>query len=324
MKQIMFSSVVVLCCGLAVAQPTGPRVGILTDGVSDFWTGLRDAAMAQAAEQGVALDFRMPSPATSDAQQELARQMLESGVQALAVCPVKPAAQKEFINELAGKTVLLTLFSDVPGTARRAFLGRDESEAGRQLGELVKASVPEGLKVLPFCKDPLDAASQARLAGFEAAAGELFSVEKPKADQGDKMLASVNIGETLQKRPEIAGLIGLEEYQTRAMARAVVEKGRARMVRVVGFGSTPDLLQALQEGIVHGLVVDDAQGAAPVILNALKALATGDAAFAVPEDGCIRTPVTTLKTGKGLSSQEMIDALKVQVPWISEATPGQP
>ena len=245
-------------------------MGILTDGVSDFWTGLRDAAMAQAAEQGIALDFRMPSPATTDQQQELARQMLESGVQALAVCPVKPAAQKDFINELAGKTVLLTLLSDVPGANRRAFLGRDETEAGKQLGELVKASVPEGLKVLPFCKDPLDAATQARLAGFEAAAGELFSVEKPKADQGDKMLASVNIGETLQKRPEIAGLIGMEEYQTRPWP-CRGGKG-ARAWSGLSVSDRPRSAAGPAGRHVHGLVVDDAKGAAPVILNALKAL----------------------------------------------------
>lgn len=324
MKHILLTSALILCCGIAASQPAQPRVGILTDGVSDFWTGLRDAAMVQAAEQGVVLDYRMPSPATAEQQQELARQMLESGVQAIALCPVKPSAQKDFINELSGKTVLLTLLADVPGSGRRAFLGRDEKEAGRQLGELTKASVPEGLKIIPFCKDPLDAATQARLAGFEEVADELFAIEKPKADQGDKMLASANIGEILEKRPEIAGLIGFEEYQTRAMARAVVEKGRARMVRVIGFGATQDLLQGLQEGIVNGLVVDDAKGAAPVILGALKALAAGDPAFVLPEDGCIRTPVTTLKTEKALTSQEMIDALKVQVPWISEAAPGQP
>lgn len=324
MKTTIITGFLALGFGLIAASAPGAPVGIITDGASDFWKGLHDAAMAQAAEQGIELDFQMPAPATVEKQQELANQMVANGVQALAICPLKPAEQAAFLKEVSGKTVLLTVLVDAPDSGRRAFLGRDEKEVGRLLGEIMKQSVPEGCKVMPFCGEPAGPETKQRLAGLNETAGELFFMEAPKSDQGDKMLSMAHIEDTLTKRPEIAALIGLEQYHAGLMMRSVVEKGRARMVRVIGTGMGAGLLKGLQEGIVHGLVVDDAQGAAKVVVGALKALAEADAAYTIPEDGHIVTPSIMLNTEKTLSTQETMDALKVQVPWISEATVGQP
>lgn len=95
------------------------------------------------------------------------------------------------------------------------------------------------------------------------------------------------------------------------------------MVRIVGIGASPDLLEGVQKGIVHGLVVDDARGTAEVVLNALKAGAAGEA-LEVSDTGRINTPLSTIKTDVNLGPEEMMNALKVQVPWISETAPGKP
>lgn len=325
MKTTLFTGFLALGFGMIAASASGGApVGVITDGSSDFWKGMQEAALAQAAELGLDLDFQTPAPATVEQQQMLANQMAAKGMKALAICPLKPAEQAAFLKELSGKTVLLTLLVDAPDSGRRAFLGRDEKQVGRLLGEIMKQSVPEGCKVMPFCKDPAEAETKQRLAGLNETAGELFFMEAPKSDQGDKMLSIAHIEDTLTKRPEIAALIGLEQYHAGLMMRSVVEKGRARMVRVIGTGVSAGLLKGLQEGIVHGLVVDDAQGAAKVVVGALKALAEGDAAYAIPEGGHIVTPSIMLNTEKTLSTQETMDALKVQVPWISEATVGKP
>ncbi len=324
MKTLFFIGAIVLASVSAQAETPPLRLGILADSTSDFWTGLRDAAQAEAATLGITLDFRMPDPATVEQQQALAGQMLEDGVKVLAICPKKPAAQQEFLRELAGKTVLVTLFNDVPDSGRRVFLGRDEHDVGLRLGALVKATVPEGLKVMAFSGDPKEANTQARLAGLRESLGEDFYLEGPKVDQGDRMLAAANAGDIVRKRPEIACLIGLQAYHARAMVRAVTEARRARMVRIVAFNATEQLRPQIKEGVVHGLVIDDAKGAAPVVMKTLKALGSGDASFSLPEDGRISTPVTTLKTESALSAQEMIDALNVQVPGISESAPEHP
>lgn len=324
MRTSIIAGIVALGCCLVAVNAFGTTVGIVTDGASDFWTGLRDAALAQATEQGIDLDFQMPAPATVEKQQELVQQMVERGVKALAICPLKPEDQTDFLKALSGKTTLLTLLIDAPDSGRRAFLGRDEEEVGKLLGEITQKTVPPGVKVMPFCKDPAGAQSKARLAGLNKCAGDVFFIETPKVDQGDKMVAMANIQDTLTKRPEMAALIGLEDYHARMMMRSVIEKGRARMVRVIGTGVGAELLKGIQEGVVHGLVIDDAKGVAATAVHALKAVAENDPTYKIPEDGHIITPSIALNTEKTLTTQETMDALKVQVPWISETTSGKP
>ena len=325
MKHTMFFLMIAaFLCGAAVADSPPIRVGILTDGISEHWTGLRDAALALAEEHNVAVDFRMPSPATIEQQHLLAGQMLDSGVTALAICPLKPGEQEAFLKELAGRVKLLTLQTDAPDSGRRAFLGRDEHEVGRLLGEQLMHILPLGLKVMAFCRDPEADQTRARMDGLRESVGDNFWVEGPQQDFGDRMLAAANLGDVLKRRPEIACLIGLEPYHGGLMARAVIEAGRARMVRVLGVGASPDLVQALQQGIAHGLVVDDAPGAAAMVVRALKALADEDDAFEAPENGHLVTPVKVVATESMLTPEEMMDALKVQIPWLSEADPGNP
>lgn len=324
MKQFLFFCLAAMVCVSAQAQTSPLRVGILTNGASDFWTALQEAAQKEAEAQGVVLDFQVPSPATAEQQQRLALQMLDNGAKALALCPVKPKEQRDFLTEISSKTALATLITDAPGTGRRVFLGRDEKEVGALFSALLKTAIPEGLKVMAFCGKPDDKATKARLEGLQEALQDTFYLEGPKADFGDRMLVAANAADILQKRPEIACLIGLENYQAPMLASAVTQSGRARIVRVIGFGQTAQLLQQIKEGIVHGLVIDNGKGAAPVVLTALKALAAGDPAFVIPENECIYTPVTTVKTEKALGAQEMIDALTTQVPGIPETTPGRP
>lgn len=321
MKKMVFLYLSFGCCLSAFADT---RIGILTNSVSDMWTALRDAALSEAGKEGVVLDFRMPSPATIDQQQTLARQMVESGVAALALCPIAPQEQLAFLNELASKTNLVALYEDMPEVNKRAFLCRDDHQVGVLLGDLVKSVVPEQMKVMAFCNTSDTVENQARLSGLRTYDGESYILEEPQADHGDKMLAAATISEILKKRPEIACLIGLQEYHPLIMARAVMDAGRARMVRIVGMGVSAPLHEALQHGVVHGLVIDDLPGTASIVISTLKSLAEQDSGLNIPQDGRIVLPLATLKTNSTLSVQEMMDALKVQVPWISETDPKHP
>lgn len=309
---------------LAATVASGATIGIITDGNSVYWKALQQAAQTTASKTGVDLLFLSPAPSTVAQQQELVNELLTQNVHALALCPIKAGEQSAFLSELAGKTKLCTLLVDAPDSGRRIFFGRDEKRIGEMLAELLPECVPMGLKIMPFCKDPEDKAGKTRLESFIARAGEDYFLEPTFADSGDRMLAQSTLEDLLVKRPEIAAYIGLESYHAGLMVHAVVGKGRARMVRLLGVDSGPVSLQALQEGIIHGLVIDDAEQAGPLIVNALKALAEEDQAFELPEDNCIMLPSIQLETAKSLNTQEMMDAIRVQVPWLSESAPGTP
>ncbi|NLN93081.1 MAG: substrate-binding domain-containing protein [Candidatus Hydrogenedens sp.] len=299
------------------------RVGILTDGSSDFWVTLRNEAQSQVKAAGMELDFRTPAPATSAKQEELARAMIDGGVQVLAICPVRASRQVDFITALAEQIPVVTLFKDVPDSGRSLFIGRDEAAIGRSLAQLIKGSVPEGLKVQVLCNDVEQPATKERLDAFREELDDYVIVDKYLEDKGDRMLGWANVVDSIDTRPEIAAFIGTQEYHGPATLRAVLEKNRGKWVRVLSWGSDETTLKGLQDGTVQGLVVDDAQGAAKVVVQTLKTLAEkGTEALAQIEVGC--TPVTILKSESTLSAEEMMNALQIQLPWMSEATSPAP
>lgn len=324
-KFLAITAVALICCFVGYAGATPPRLGVLTDGVSDFWTAMRESMTAEAEEAGVVLDFRMPAPATVGQQRELATQMVEAGIQALAVAPVRPEQQTEWINELASQTAVMTLRTDAPQSERLAYLGRDERELGRMLARIAVGVVPEGVKVMAFSSTPEIPMIKERIAGLEETFDEFLTVlDEVVPDQGDRMLARANLDDILRERPEISCLIGLNEYHGPLMVGAVMDGGRARWVRIVSVGSSSEMKMALENGIVHGLVDDSAEDFGRLALETLQALAAGEARDAVPESAIIVGPLKAITPAEMPTVEEMMNGLQLQVPWIPEVAPGAP
>ena len=71
-------------------------------------------------------------------------------IDGLAISVVNPAAQTELINEWAEKFAVIAVDSDAPESDRLFYLGTSNVAAGRQAGELVAKSAPEGGEVIIF------------------------------------------------------------------------------------------------------------------------------------------------------------------------------
>ena len=143
-----------LSAGVAGAASSPITIGVLADGETAFWTSVRDAIQEAAKEQEVTVDFKIPEPATVEQQNKLAREMVEKGVQTIAIAPINPAEQTEIFKEIAVKAPLVTMMQDVPDSNRAAFLARDEKQVGKLLGEGALKNLPPGVKVMAFCKNP--------------------------------------------------------------------------------------------------------------------------------------------------------------------------
>jgi len=314
--------IVVLAC--AATASASMRIGVLTDGESEFWTTMNNAMRDAVKEQDIEIDFRMTSPATAEQQEKLAREMMAAGAQALAIAPISPEEQAPLLGEIAGKVPLVTLMRDVPESKRAAFLGRDAKQVGQLLGQEVLRFIPPGMRVIAFCKELEAADTQARIAGLkEAFEASETVLDDTKSDKGDRMIALATMEEIIQKRPEIVAFIGFEPYQVPAMVRAVTESNRARMVRIVGFGVIPEVETAMKDGTVHALVSDDVSGWGDTALKVLIALAKNETGC-IPENGFIAAPIKTFQTEDSMTLEDVMNELQVQTPWISEVTLGTP
>ncbi|HEX8500487.1 MAG TPA: sugar-binding protein [Pyrinomonadaceae bacterium] len=204
----------------------------------------------------VTVEFRVPADGTDTEQQRIVNDLLANGVDGIAISPVAPEKQTQFINDVAKRTLVFTQDNDAPKSNRACYVGTDNVAAGRQAGALVKEALPQGGKIMVFV-GKLDARNAAeRLQGIkEALAGSNVTIIDTRTDDTDRVRAKSNVADTLVKYPDVAGLVGLWSYNGPAILNAVRDAGKTGQVKIIAFDEEDETLAGIKDGAIYGTVV---------------------------------------------------------------------
>lgn len=138
----------------AVPVPSaGPAIkfAFIPNNQSSFWEEARAGCLKAGAELGISVDFQMPALQEATEQNRIIESLLQKGeVKGMAISVISPDSQGGLLAKVAEQMPLVTHDSDAPASARKVYLGTNNYEAGRALGKLVKASLPEGGKLMIF------------------------------------------------------------------------------------------------------------------------------------------------------------------------------
>jgi LacI family transcriptional regulator len=152
---------------------------------------------------------------------------------------------------------VITLVSDLPGSARHAFVGIDNRAAGRTAASLMGRFLPEGGKVglLAGSLELIDHAE--RIAGFRGVIeAELAAIEIVGPIEGQDEFTPTyekTIG-LLAEHPDIGGLYNVGAGNA-GMLMAITERELAGKIRVVGHELTGPTRAGLESGVMD-LVLD--------------------------------------------------------------------
>ena len=127
------------------------KLAFVVNNAATFWTIARAGTEDAAKELGnVEVDFRIPSDGTAAQQRQILDDLLAKGVDGIAVSPIDPGNQTEFLNRVASKTLLICHDSDAPESKRVCYIGTDNFAAGVEAGKLIKEALPDGGKIMVF------------------------------------------------------------------------------------------------------------------------------------------------------------------------------
>jgi ribose transport system substrate-binding protein len=254
-----------LCLGLLIAVPGNSsgqgkqklKLAFVTNNAATFWTIARAGCEEAAKTMGnVQLDFRIPSTGGIAEQQQILDDLVAAGVDGIAVSPIDPGNQTDFLNKIAGQTLLVCHDSDAPNSKRVCYIGTDNTAAGVEAGKLIKEAIPSGGKIMVFVGS-LDAQNaKERYAGIKKElAGSNVQIIDVRTDETDTVRAQKNAEDTLVKYPDIACLVGLWSYNGPAILNAVRNAGQAGKVKIVCFDENAETLEGVAAGDIYGTVV---------------------------------------------------------------------
>jgi len=233
------------------------KLAFVANNAANFWTIARTGCNDAAKELGdVDVDFRIPASGSAAEQQTILNDLVAAGDDGIAVSPIDPANQIDFLNKIAAQTLLICSDSDAADSKRVAYIGTDNEAAGEQAGQLIKEVLPNGGKIMLFV-GKLDAQNaKDRIAGIKKTLeGSNIQIIDVRTDDTDPVRAQKNAEDTLVTYPDVAALIGLYSYNGPAILNAVRKAKKEGQVKIVCFDEDTDTLAGISSGDIYGTIV---------------------------------------------------------------------
>ncbi len=266
----------------APAVPAGKTILFISNANSPFWDAVQTGLEAGVKECGVPARLER-NDGTVAGQIRLLEQALSSrdSLLGVAISALRPDADGllQAMQKLRDVGLpVITVDSDCGSNYRDAFVGTNNFEAGKALGQKALELKPKGAKICMFVGDLSAQNAVDRRKGFLAGAGPTFTLVESYQDETDPTKARTNAESAMVAHSECSMLVGLWSYNGPAIAEAVENATASKHITVVTFDAEPNLLPLLEQGKVAATLAQRPyeMGRQGVLL--LKALATGDEA----------------------------------------------
>lgn len=271
-------------CGGNPATPAPadgkPRVVVIPKGTTHvFWQAVHEGARNGAAAAGLEVVWKGPLQENDRAQQiQLVQQFVGEGIAGLALAPLDHAALVPAVAAAKAKGIPVVVFdSDLDGKAGvdfASFVATDNQKAGAMAGEHLATLLGGKGKVVMLRYQVGSASTEAREAGFLAAArakGLEVVVDNRYAGAtvGEAKTTALNLADALQGAQ---GVFASNESATSGLLQALEQLGLLGKVRFVGFDASPPLVAGLQKGGIDALVVQDPRKMGELSVRALADL----------------------------------------------------
>jgi ribose transport system substrate-binding protein len=248
-------------CTASCNRTTKKQIAVIPMGRSHvYWVSAHAGAVKAAREENI--DIIWNGPATeSDFSGELqiVENMINQHVDAICLAPIDRKALANAVDRASAAGIPVIIWDSPVDTANFVAQIATDNYAAGQLGAQRMGEILNGKgKIVEVACQPGSASTMAREAGFEAKIKESYPdihiVDKRfgMADVAKSMTVAENM---LTAFPDIDGMFGSNESSTVGAARAL-QTARSK-VKLVGFDSSPTLIEGLKDGLIDSLVTQN-------------------------------------------------------------------
>jgi ribose transport system substrate-binding protein len=245
----------------ACNRTTKKQIAVIPMGRSHvYWVSAHAGAVKAAREENV--DILWNGPATESdfsGQLQIVENMINQHVDAICLAPIDRKALANAVDRAAAAGIPVIIWdSPVDTETFVAQISTDNYAAGglgaERMGEILKGKG----KIVEVACQPGSASTMAREKGFEDKIKQSFPgiqiVDKRygMADMAKSMTVAENM---LTAFPDLDAMFGSNESSTVGAARALTSA--KSKVKLVGFDSSPALIEGLQSGVIDSLVTQN-------------------------------------------------------------------
>lgn len=226
-----------------------------------YWQSVHAGAVKAARENNVDIVWSGP-PSETDytGQLQIVDSMINRHVDAIALAPTDRKALVSVVERAARENVPVIIYdSGIDTNDYVSSIATDNYQAGKMAADRIGKILDGKGKVAIIAVQPGGASTEAREKGFadeiqSAFPGiQILDKQYGMSDVARSLTAAENI---LTAHPDLDALFASNESSTMGAAQALRAR-RGSKVKLVGFDSSPTLLDELKAGVIDSLVVQD-------------------------------------------------------------------
>jgi ribose transport system substrate-binding protein len=234
-------------------------IGVVAKGRAHmFWQSVHAGANAAARENGVEIFWNAPATETDiPTQVQIVDTMINRRVDAIALAPIDKVALVNVVERAAREKIPVVIFDS--GIDTENFVSQvatDNYRAGQVAAERMSTILGGKGDVAIVAVQPGAASTMAREQGFE----DTIAKSHPGIRIIDKRYGMAEVAKSLAvaenlltAHPGLSGMFASNESSAVGASRAL--KGRSSKVQLVGFDSSPILIEDLKGGVIDSLVI---------------------------------------------------------------------
>jgi len=230
----------------------------IIDETNEFWSALIGGANMAAKEYGAELTIVAPNAENDyERQNELIQWAIEQKPDAIAVSPANFTESTEMVKKVTQNNIKLILIdSNVDEAVEDVSVSTNNYEAGKKIGQFMKQFIQKDTKIAVVGHVKTASTAIEREKGLRAALGKDESkiLEVVFCDSVFGKAYEVTV-DLFKKYPDISMVAGLNEYSAVGAARAIKDMGLVEQVKIIGFDSSAEEIELLEEGVFQGIVI---------------------------------------------------------------------
>ncbi len=258
--------VLTTACDCGASTDTGGRrvVAVIPKGTThEFWKSIHAGANKAGEELGVEILWQGPLREDDrSAQIRVVEDVISRGVAGIVLAPLDDVALVPPSEEALQEGIPVVIIdSDIRWEGRTSFVATDNFRGGALAAEHLGQLLDGTGRVLMMRYQEGSASTARREEGFLETMGERFGdIELVSTNQygGATTESAYSTGENLLvSYPDVDGIFTPNESTTFGMLRALRDAEKAGEIRLVGFDGSGPLAEALANGDLDGLVLQN-------------------------------------------------------------------
>ena len=250
-----------LLTGIGCNRTHKTTIAVIPKATADiFWQSVHAGAVKSAWANKVDIVWDGPPSETDIAgEMKIVETMINRQVDAIALAPSDSSAFKIVVDRAAKAHIPVVIFDSAIDSDKYVTFVATDNRAGGALGADRMGRILGGRgKIVMVKTTPGGASTMAREDGFR----EELKAKFPGIQILDERFGMASIAQSLTvaenmltAHPDLNGIFASNESGTEGASQA--SKARGGHVKIVGFDSSPMLLQQLQDGVIDSLVIQD-------------------------------------------------------------------